>query len=84
MQLLKLSKTSTYHIWCLHGLEKDYLTKHHVLSKFNCHQKKTYEDCFLGTFASFHLEWIVQECVRQLWNWSWSMEIDEEKEDFED
>jgi hypothetical protein len=40
IQLLKLSKTSTCYIWWPHVLEKECLTRHHVLSKFTCHPKK--------------------------------------------
>jgi hypothetical protein len=32
IQLLKLSKTSTYHIWCPHVVQKDNLLRHHLFS----------------------------------------------------
>jgi hypothetical protein len=51
IQLLKLSKTSTYHIWCPHALEKNCLTRHHVLSKFTCHEKKNLWGLFFGYFC---------------------------------
>jgi hypothetical protein len=33
IQLLKPSKTSTYHIWCFHVVQKDNILRHHLL----CH-----------------------------------------------
>jgi hypothetical protein len=48
--LLKLSKMSTYHIWCPHVVQKDNLLRHHLLSNLFVTNLCffTWEDYFFG------------------------------------
>jgi hypothetical protein len=70
IQLLKLSRTSTYHMWYPHVVQKDSILKHHLLSNLLVTNLKcffTLEDYFLVWFSMLSPSGPLEKFVYQQW-----------------